>query len=112
MEQIGKIVKQRANIILQGFDPLSAGGFTQIPNFILKAKNISPGAKLCYAMLLSYAWHNECCYPGQSRLAKDMGSGQRTVVRYLSELEKKKYLKTQRRGQGHTNIYVLYCRVK
>ena len=54
-------------IELEGADLLSGKGFTQVPNHLLKDPNLSPGAKLAYAMLLSYAWHNDFCYPGQER---------------------------------------------
>jgi hypothetical protein len=38
MDKIGDInrFKERQNIILEGFDPVTAGGFTQIPNVLLK----------------------------------------------------------------------------
>ncbi len=37
-------------------------------------KDISVGAKLAYAMLLKYAWDDDACFPGQVKLAKDMGA--------------------------------------
>ena len=37
---------------------------------------------------LSYAWHNDLCFPGQNRLAKDVGMGIASVNRYVKELEK------------------------
>ncbi len=99
--------KARENIILEGFDPVSAGGFTQIPNFILKNPDVSSNAKVAYTLLLSYAWHNERVFPGQERMADDMGTSQPTVTRAIGELEKIGYLEVQRRGQGLTNVYVL-----
>jgi len=69
---IGDILKER-NIILKGADAATRQGFTQVPNFILKDSKLSVGAKVAYAMFLSYAWHNESCFPGQERLATDMG---------------------------------------
>jgi hypothetical protein len=83
-------------------------GFTQIPNAVLRLSDISPGAKLTYVMLLSYAWYNDSCYPGQDRLAADMGSGVRSVIRYLKELETAGLLTIKRRGLGHTNFYTLH----
>ena len=35
MDHIGARFGKFKNIILEGFDPVSAGGFTQVPNFIL-----------------------------------------------------------------------------
>ena len=40
---------------------------------ILRHPDISVGAKTVYAVLLSYAWHNDLCFPGQERLASDIG---------------------------------------
>src|SRR6202451_2674745 len=84
---IGDILKER-NIEIVGADLATRHGFTQVPNFILTKSDISVGAKLAYAMLLKYAWGDDACFPGQTKLANDMGSGERSVRRYLDELEK------------------------
>jgi hypothetical protein len=102
----------RQNIILEGFDPVGAGGFTQLPNFILKNPALSSNAKVVYAMLLSYAWHHDRVFPGQTRLAADMGSSQPTIARAIAELEQVGYLEIARRGQGLTNLYTLHHTVK
>jgi hypothetical protein len=108
----GALLERYQNIILDGFDPVSAGGFTQVPNHILKSTELSVGAKLTYAMLLSYAWQNDFCFPGQETLACDMGSGKRSVVRYIDELERSGYITIKRQGLGKSNIYTLHTRVK
>ena len=77
------------NIEIVGADPVTRHGFTQVPNFILTKADLSVGAKLAYAMLLKYAWQDDACFPGQIKLAQDMGAGERSVRRYLEELEKK-----------------------
>src|SRR5215212_12199669 len=81
--------------------------FTQIPNTILRRPDITPGAKLTYVMLLSYAWQKDSCFPGQATLAGDMGAGERSVIRYLKELQEKALLRVKRRGLGLTNVYTL-----
>lgn len=106
LKSIGQLIQEK-NIILKGADALSAKGFTQVPNHVLESEKISPGAKLAYTMLLKYAWQNDYCFPGQDRLAKDMGSGVRSVVRYIQELEKEDFIKIKRRGLGKPNIYEL-----
>src|SRR5712691_3559331 len=83
---IGEIIKER-NIELIGADPATQHGFTQVPNFVLTKGDISVGAKLVYAMLLKYAWYDDGCYPGQAKLAGDMGAGERSIRTYLKELE-------------------------
>src|SRR5690242_4128352 len=104
--------QERQNIILQGFDPVSAGGFTQVPNFLLKDPKVSANAKVVYSMLLSYAWNNNLVFPGQERMAEDIGSSQPTIARAIKELEAQGWLEIQRRGQGKTNVYILKFTVR
>ena len=82
-------------------------GFTQIPNAILRRSDVSPGAKLTYMVLLSYAWQRNSCFPGQDRLAEDMGVGRRSIVTYLQQLQQAGLLRIKRRGLGQTNVYTL-----
>lgn len=82
-------------------------GFTQVPNVVLRNPLISVGAKLAYAVLLSYAWQERSCFPGQERMAEDMGCSPRSVIHYLQELHDRKIIEVQRRGQGRTNLYRL-----
>jgi biotin operon repressor len=67
---------------------------------------------LAFAMLLSYAWQNDYCFPGQERLAKDMGLSDRSVRTHLKSLEANGLLAIRRRGQGLTNIYELNLKPK
>lgn len=120
MESIGDLakyksreLKERENTIrVIGADPMSKRGFTQVPNFILENEKISTGAKLTYAMMLRYAWSDTKCFPGQKTLADDAGMGQRSVVRYIKELEDKGFITIKRRGLGKVNVYELHLRVK
>ncbi len=109
MDKIGEIerLNEIRNIVLEGFDPVSAGGFTQVPNMLLNNTDLSAQAKLAYAKLLSYAWHNNMVFPGQERMAQETGSSQPTIARAIKELEQQGWLQIQRRGQGKTNIYIL-----
>ena len=104
--RLGEILKDQ-NIVLKGADAATAMGFTQVPNFLLKSKNLSSGDKMAFAMLLSYAWHNDYCFPGQARLAEDLGLSERSVRTHLKSLEANGLLVIQQRGQGRTNIYEL-----
>jgi hypothetical protein len=108
---IGDILKDR-NIEIVGADLGTRHGFTQVPNFILTNADLSVGAKLAYAMLLKYAWQDDACFPGQAKLADDMGSGERSVRRYLDELEKSEFLEIVQRGLGKTNLYRLFLVVQ
>ena len=111
MKPIGEIIKER-NIQLDTIDPVLQEGFTQIPNFIQRNPNLSPGAKVAYGLFLSYAWHNDFCFPGQDRMAEDMGMSRSRVTTFVGELKNKGLITIQRRGLGKTNNYTLHFQVK
>src|SRR6266849_6975569 len=104
---IGSILDERRNIILKGADAATAKGFTQVPNFLLKSKKLKAGDKMTFAMLLSYAWQNDYCFPGQIRLGQDLGLHETNVRKHLKSLQTIGLLSITRRGQGKTNIYEL-----
>jgi hypothetical protein len=113
MEHIGVALQNtKRNIEIIGADPATRHGFTMVPNFLLTNKNLTVGAKLAYAMLLKYAWSDDACYPGQQKLAEDMGSGERSIRTYLKELEDEGLLEVTQRGLGKTNLYRLHLIVR
>jgi len=111
MKSIGEAIQEK-NIIITGGDALSTRGFTQVPNAVLRSGDISSGAKLVYALLLSYAWHNDYCFPGQDRLAEDIGISRQSVNTHVKELERKGFVKITRKGQGRANLYALNLKAK
>ncbi len=111
MKQIGEVLKEQ-NLQLATDNPVVRGGFTQVPNFILKDSTLSVGAKVAYAMFLSYAWHNDSCFPGQDRLAEDMGMSRSRVTEFVGELQRAGFVTIERRGQGKTNLYTIHFQVK
>ena len=82
-------------------------GFAQLPRFILKDKQLSFGARLTYAVLLSYAWQEESCFPGQDRMAKDLGTSERSIRRFLQELKGSNYIDWKQQGLNKPNIYFI-----
>lgn len=100
---IGELIER--NIELGTSDPVARGGFTQIPNFILRDGTLSLGAKVAYSMFLHYAWNNESCFPGQDRLAHHMGVSASRVCEFIGELKDAGLVEITRRGQGKTNLY-------
>ncbi len=112
MQPIGELLKRERNIILKNADAASAKGFTQVPNFLLKSNKLSAGDKMTFAMLLSYAWQNDYCFPGQVRLGQDLGLHETNVRKHLKSLEANGLLTIKRRGQGKTNIYELNLKPK
>ena len=73
----------------------------------LRDPNISIGAKTIYSLFLSYGWHNNFCFPGQDRLAKEVGMGVASVNRFIKELEVCGLIEITGRGQGKTNFYTV-----
>lgn len=108
MDHIGGHLQQiEQNMRLNTSDPIARYGFTQLPNFILRNPDLSANAKTVYALLLSYAWHNNLAFPGQERLAEHMGAHVSTVSRAMTELEEMSLIEIERRGQGRTNFYTI-----
>jgi len=113
MDHIGKrLAEIERNIKLNSADPIALHGFTQVPNFILKNPDISIGAKTTYALFLSYAWHNDMCFPGQDTLAKALGMSIGSVNGFIKELRACGLIEITRRGQGKTNLYTINFVVK
>lgn len=110
MKALSDVIDRNIKII--GADPLTQRGFTQIPNVILKTSVISGGAKLAYAMLLSYATGDDQCFPGQDRLGEDMGVSRQTANQYIKELHTKGFVNIKRRGQGRSNLYEINLKAK
>jgi len=90
-------------------DPAMAEGFTMIPNVVIRNPALSHGAFRLYSVLLSYAWQDGFCFPGQERLAADMGIRLRMVYQYTKELEAADLIHVRRRplhqGVNKSNVY-------
>ena len=113
MQHIGGRLQQiDQNMRINSADPIARHGFTQIPNFILRNPDITVGAKTVYSLLLSYAWNNDCCFPGQETLADHAGISKRSVVTFMAELERVGLIEVQRRGLGKTNFYTINFSVR
>jgi len=79
-------------------------GFLIVPNSILRSR-ISSGAKLVFSMLLSLG--NELkAWPKQNFLIKSLGLSERSLRRYLRELEELGLVKIGQRGRKG-NLYIL-----
>jgi hypothetical protein len=111
MKHIGEAIKE-CNITLDTNELALQSGFTQLPNFNLRHPDMSPGAKIAYALFLSYAWGNNFCFPGQDRLAVDMGMSRSRVTEFVGELQRAGWLTVKRLGLGRTNHYTIHFQVK
>jgi hypothetical protein len=108
----GQLQKIDQNIKINSADPIALHGFTQVPNFILRNPDLSIGAKTTYSLFLSYAWHNNLCFPGQATLAQAIGMSVASVNAFIKELEAASLIEITRRGQGKTNLYTINFVVK
>ena len=89
-------------------DEIWSQGFTQVPNIILTNNKISPPARLLYILLLKHAWGSkDMVYPGQERLAGELGCTKRHIRNLLVELKNNNLLSWKRRAFNKTNIYTL-----
>jgi len=89
-------------------DPVDQAGFTQIPNVILCDSRLKVGARFLYCHLSRFAWEDDSCWPGQERLAEEIGMSQRSVRLHLKELKDAGLISVRRRGLGKTNLYFLH----
>lgn len=111
MQRLGETTEFKdRNLRLQGADIATRRGWTGVPNFILESDKVSIGAKLTYAMLLKYARELDECFPGQDRLAVDMGTSRQSVNAYVKELSEVGLISVQRRGQGRPNLYTIHIK--
>lgn len=88
-------------------DPALRGGFTALPNAVLAAPWLSPGAKVLYGLLLMYAWQNNECWPGQETLATAMGCHLNSLQKYLKELRAVGLISWKRQGLNKPNLYFI-----
>ena len=88
--------------------PLLVNGFVQLPRVVVRAgKRISPMAKITFATLLDYAWQDGFCFPAQDRLARDIGTNEKSIRKYLAELEALQMIEVKKQGRGLHNIYYI-----
>jgi hypothetical protein len=76
-----------------------------VPNWLLRRKEVTPGAKLCYARLCQFSGENNKCHPRQETLAAELGISARSVGDYLRELRHHGLLESERPGLGRANRY-------
>jgi Helix-turn-helix domain len=97
------------------FNPwhLFVGSF--LPNWLLDRRELTPGAKLCYARLCQFAGRHGVAYPTQLELAAALGVTDRQVRKYLRELTSVRVdgrpaplISVGRRGLRRANTFVFH----
>jgi|GEM_PF-4417358 len=78
--------------------------FARVPMAICSARYISPGAKLCYGLLLRHAGQHATCWPGQATLARELGVSYAQAARYVHELTAAGLIRPVRRP-GYASVY-------
>lgn len=88
-------------------NPTLRDGFAQLPSPVLRARGLSDQAIRMYGLLLDYAWQDGACFPGQTRLAWDMGlKSLRSVQTILAELRAYGLIDWHRRSHK-SNVYLI-----
>lgn len=87
--------------------PADQAGFVMYPNVVLLDEGLSVTARFLYGVLVHFARQDGACFPGQERLGRLLKATDRTVRGYLRELEDAMLIRTERRGTGRSNRYVL-----
>ncbi len=106
MQQIGRSVEERYETIIIENEMLRAG-FAALPYMVLRDKRLKVGARLSYAILLSYAWQDGSTFAGQTRMAEDLGVSVRQLRDYLKELESFGYIRIKQQGLNKPNLYYI-----
>ncbi len=70
MQRAGEILEKHTIVVL---NEALKHGFAQIPRYVLCDRKLSFGARLTYAVLLSYAWQEGSCFPGQAKNGFQLG---------------------------------------
>lgn len=87
------------------FSPWAISRGLIIPDWLSPRTEVTPGAKMVYSALVRYGGQNGEAWPGQDRLASDLGMGLRSVMRHIAELEAHGLIVVEQRGLKQTNLY-------
>jgi len=93
-------------------NPIDRKGHTIAHNIVLRDSELPEGEKLLYFLLRSYAYGGaDNCYPGQERLARNLGISKRTIKRRIRGLEDRGLIVVKKRfnerGQQTSNTYYI-----
>jgi hypothetical protein len=75
----------------------------ELPDWLMRRRYLSPGAKLCFAYLARFAGQDG---PGLEEVGKALGVTGRQAAEYVKDLKTAGLLETERRGPGRGSRYV------
>ena len=84
-----------------------AHGFTQISNLALLDKAITAEQFRLLMILKNHGWSRKGIFPGQDKLAQELGCKRRQINNLLQGLKEAGYITWERRGLTKTNIYTI-----
>jgi len=76
-----------------------------VPNWIMRRKELSHGAKLLYGRLAQFAGKDGRANPGQRLLATELCVSERMVRKYVHELTSNNLIEVVRSGKTESNRY-------
>ena len=74
------------------YNPYKLFNGSFVPNWLLRRKDVTQGAKLLFARLSQYAGENGACFPSQSTLSEELGVSVSQIKRYAAELIQEKLI--------------------
>lgn len=78
------------------------GNFTKVPNKLLRDPNLSPNAKIIYAVIRSYS----PSFPSYTRILKETGIKSRTTLsKELFELKIRRFIRVVDSPKHRSNLY-------
>lgn len=82
-------------------------GFAQIENCVLRNPLISRTARLVYGVLVSCSFQKDSCFPGQERIAAEVGVSTRVIRDALNELRGIGLISWKQTGLNLPNLYYI-----
>ena len=76
----------------QQYNPFKLFVGALIPNALMRSKELTSSAKLCFGRLVQYAGVDGIAYPSHKTLAEEIGLSERSIERPLKELRDKGFI--------------------
>ena len=81
-----------------------------VPYAVAECRELTPGAKLCYGRLMTYAGANGVAWPSLRSLSEALGVSERMVQKYLKELREQGFIRCYDQRHKHQSSYYTFLR--